>query len=189
MPDIPLEPASFEFFARYVLTGFIIFVVRIGFVRAERPKIADVVLDIAMFSLLNQLVWQLVVWMGEGLHQLAHASGAAPSTIHAFFPGERVAFFLECLVLPSLIGVLSGLALARGWSRGLLRALSIPVVDPLPRAYDHVFARRGTGFVIVTYKDGTQIFGYYGEDSRAGRDPARSEIYLERLYQPQPDGP
>jgi hypothetical protein len=52
-----------------------------------------------------------------------------------------------------------------------------------------VFSTRSAGFVIVTYKDKTQVFGYYGPNSRAGRDPSRSELYLERLYLPQTQGP
>jgi len=76
-----------------------------------------------------------------------------------------------------------GRALRSGWAQSVLRRMAMPVVDPLPRAYDHVFSTRPVGYVIVTYKDGTQVFGYYGEKSRAGRDANRSELYLERLYE------
>ena len=35
---------------------------------------------------------------------------------------------------------------------------------------------------IVTYEDGTQIFGYFGQQSLASTDPNRSDLFLERLY-------
>lgn len=103
-------------------------------------------------------------------------------------PTPTGAFFLEVLVLPVLIGAISGHALRTRWARGVLRVVSLPVVDPIPRAYDHVFTTRGPGFVILTFRDGCTIHGYYGPASRPGRDPGRSEVYLERLYQVRDDG-
>lgn len=189
MPDIPLDLPTFEFFARYVLAGFIIFLIRQAYVAAERPKVADIALDIALLGLLNQLVFQFSAWVCVAIGNVAVRVSTAPEALPSLIPGPMASFFIETIAVPILIGIASGRALAKGWTHGVLRVLSIPIVDPLPRAYDHVFSTRGVGFVIVTYKDGTQVFGYYGEKSRAGRDPNRSELYLERLYLPQDVGP
>lgn len=188
MPPVPLDQITFDFFARYILTGFIIFIVRNAYVVAERPKIAEVALDIALFGLINQLVWQLAVWLSTVLHQTAISTSTTPAAVAGWTLGPRLAFFLEVLALPTLLGIVLGLALRGVWGQSFLRRLALPAIDPMPRAYDHVFSTRGTGFVIVTYKDGAQVFGYYGANSRAGRDPNRSELYLESLYLPQAGG-
>ena len=182
MPNVPLDPLTFDFFARFVLTGFLIYLIRSAYAVGERPRISEIALDIALFSLLNQLVWQLLTWVTPAAIDMLRGLSTSPVLFTGLGLPERLAFFREVLGLPVLLGILAGRALRSGWQRSLLRRLAMPVVDPLPRAYDHVFANRGVGFVIVTYRDGTQVYGYYGPNSRAGRDPARSELYLERIY-------
>lgn len=64
-----------------------------------------------------------------------------------------------------------------------------PNFHPTERAYDYAFTvGRGPSFVIVTYRDGTQVYGYFGPRSLAGSDEARSDIFLERLYTLSEDG-
>ena len=184
----PTTDGAFEFFARYALAGFIIFMIRNAYAMGERPKIGDVAFDVVLFSLLNQLVWGLSAWTVAGIAEAAWATGYLPGVPASVAPGQKAAFFLEVLALPVLIGTVSDHALRHGWARGLLRVVSLPVVDPIPRAYDHVFSQRGPCFVILSFRDGRTIHGYYGPDSRAGRDPGRSEIYLERLYEVDKDG-
>ena len=59
----------------------------------------------------------------------------------------------------------------------------MPVQNPIRRAYDFAFLQHDIeGFVILTYDDGTKVYGYFGENSLAASDPERSDIYLERLY-------
>jgi Family of unknown function (DUF6338) len=178
----PTSLETFEFLARFLISGFIIFLIRNAYVVGERPKISELALDLALFSLINQLVFRLFAWAALWIHGAIIRVSNTPTKWETFSFGPDVAFFLEVICLPVIIGILSGNALAKGWFSGPFRALSIPVVDPLPRAYDHVFSQRGTSFVILTFRSGEIVYGYYGPNSRAGRDPARSEIYLERLY-------
>jgi hypothetical protein len=187
MPVLTYSPLTFEFFARYVIAGFIIFLIRNAFVVGERPKLGDISLDVVLFGLVNQLVWQFIVWVSGGFASMAKALSTSPQAFTGLKLDDNLIFYLEVLFLPIAIGLVSGKLLRNGWQSVALRTLSMPIVDPIPRAYDHVFSMRSEGFVIVTYKDGTQIFGYYGSDSRAGRDPNRSELYLERMYEPGKD--
>lgn len=183
MPEVPLNEVSFEFFARFVLAGFIVFVVRNAYVVGERPKIAEVALDIVLMSLVNQLVWQLGTSLAAALYEVALVVSTMPEALPRLVPGPVVQFNLEVIVLPAVLGVVLGRLLRSAWNERLARSLALPVVDPIPRAFDHVFLTRGPGFVIITFKDGTQLPGYYGKASRVGRDPGRSEIYLQRLYE------
>jgi hypothetical protein len=179
VPDL-ISPANFDFFARYLLAGFILMSVRSSFVSAQRPRPTEVLFDAVFLSLVNQLIFLAIVSLALWL---------VPVTAARLRPDGRLVFFLEVLALPVLLGIVWGNALARDWKIASLRRLMMPNVHPTERAYDFAFARRpGPGFVIVTYKDGMQVFGYFGYRSLAATDDRRSDIYLERLYSVGEDG-
>ena len=59
----------------------------------------------------------------------------------------------------------------------------MPVIHPTRRAYDFAFGDITTErFVIVTFSDGTTVYGFFDASSLASSDPANGDIYLERLY-------
>lgn len=167
---------TFEFFARNLLAGYVIIIVRSYFVVGARPKVTDLVIEAVVLSLINQFVFLALepVLRTEWVTQYASA---------------RLPLITEVLVLPSAIGVLFGFTLARGWSSAILRRLSVPATSPVQRGYDFAFGQqRSPSFVIVTYEDGTVVRGYYGEQSLAATDAQRSDIFLERLYAEGQDG-
>lgn len=178
-----LTPESFDFFARYVLSGFVIYWIRSLYVLEERPGLSEILLEILIFSLVNQLAWQVVT-------ALAAATGGALGWGVADRPGvPRFVFLAEVLLLPIVLGLLLGLAIVRSGADRVARTLSIPVTGAYRRAYDEVFlSRSNPAFVLLTFADGSRVAGYYGRASRAGRDPDRSEVFLERLYQVPDEG-
>lgn len=165
-----ISPANFDFFARFLLAGLIIISIRSRFVVGERPRLTEMLVEAVILSLINQLVFLLLTSLaGFFIPQLALPL--------------RLSFFLEVLALPVVLGSLFGWNLSRGWNESLLRRLSMPVQNPTRRAYDFAFTQHDReGFVILTYADGMQVHGYFGENSLAASDPQRSDIYLERLY-------
>jgi hypothetical protein len=169
-----ITPDTFDFFARYLLSGFIIISVRSRFVVAERPKPAEIILEALIFSLINQLVFLTLLWA---------------LSFSAFSPGDKAEFFIEILFLPAILGSLAGWNLYNGWNHALLRRLSMPIEHPIRRAYDYAFThQRAPGYVIISFQDGVEVYGYYGENSLAANDANRSDIYLERLYDVDADG-
>ena len=42
--------------------------------------------------------------------------------------------------------------------------------------------------MLVTLRDGTQVAGYFGDESMASSDPAYRDLYLENVYTIQEDG-
>jgi hypothetical protein len=94
----------------------------------------------------------------------------------------RVALIVDVVLIPGLFGLLLGLSLWMGWSRSILRRLSLPATHSVRRGHDFAFERRRPCFVIVTYEDGTVIRGWFGERSLASSDPDRGDLYLERIY-------
>lgn len=181
-----LSPSNFDFFARFFLSGFIIFSVRSRYVLGEKPKATEVIFESIILSLLNQLVFLILA------PSVSYLSGFLPVALiqtTSALSGGRTAFFAEILVLPALLGVLFGAVLRRGWNSAILRRLAMPVVHPTRRAYDFAFGdNRQESFVIVTYADGTTVFGFVGADSLAASDGERSDLYLERLYDVREDG-
>ena len=170
-----IDPSNFQFFARYLLAGLIIIWVRGNFAVGERPRLSEMAVEAVVLSLVNQLTAQLLAWTAGAL--------GVPK------PPAELAFFTEVLVLPALLGLVFGLSLSKGWSQAVFRRLSMPVQNPARRAYDFAFTfNEIEGFVIVTYEDGTKVYGYYGENSLAANDPDRSDLYLERIYELDEDG-
>ncbi|WP_333817525.1 DUF6338 family protein [Tabrizicola sp.] len=170
-----INPNNFDFFARFLLAGLIIIWLRSAFAVGERPRLSEMVIEAVVLSLVNQLVYQTLIWLIP--------------IIGIPLPKGRAAFLAEVLVLPALLGLCFGLSLSRGWNRAVLRRLSMPIQSPRRRAYDFAFTvHEVEGFAIVTYEDGTRIQGYYGENSLAANDSERSDLYLERIYEVQDDG-
>ena len=163
-----LTPETFEFFARYLLAGYIVLSMRARFVTAERPKPTETLFEAVILSLVNQLVFQVLLLPLDVLR----TSVLAP----------RLLFFGEVLALPAILGTLLGLNLKRGWNRAWLRRLAMPVLHPIRRAHDFAFLDRTECFVILTYEDGIVVRGFFGGGSLAATDDGRSDIYLERLY-------
>ncbi|MEJ6401304.1 DUF6338 family protein [Yoonia sp. 2307UL14-13] len=164
-----LSPETFEFFARYLVAGYIVIAVRARFVTGLRVKSGELIIEAFIFSLINQTLFALLayLWLLMGLPTFDAA----------------VTFYLEILVLPTMIGLLLGFNLSRGWNNAILRRLSAPILHPAEKAHDFAFGHnRPPGFVIITFEDGVVIRGYFGENSLAATDEARSDIYLERLY-------
>jgi Family of unknown function (DUF6338) len=175
-----ISPSNFDFFAHYFLAGFIIFSVRSRYVLGEKAKATDIIFESVVLSLLNQLVFLIVA------PSLGYLVGFLPAAIVKFaeaIAGGRSVFFLEVLILPGILGTFFGINLRRGWNSAILRRLSMPTVHPTRRAYDFAFGdTRQEGFVIITFADGTMVYGYFGPASLAASDSSRSDIYLERLY-------
>jgi len=142
-----LTPETFEFFAKYLLAGYVVFIVRSWFVLGLRPKPPEVVVEAIVLSLINQLVF-FFVW-----------PLLPESMVGTFDP--KILLFAEVLVFPTVIGILLGWNLSRGWNNAFLRRLSAPIVHPVQRAHDFAFGNsRPPSLVIVTYEDGTTVRGF-----------------------------
>ncbi|MEQ8896566.1 MAG: DUF6338 family protein [Roseovarius sp.] len=174
-----LSPDTFDFFASYLLAGYVVIIVRSRFVAGLRPKPSELLVEAILFSLVNQLLASMLVEASLllGLTDWLDSAGFLPSS------ESRVYFFAKVLILPTILGVLLGYNLTAGWKNALLRRLSLPVIHPVQKGHDFAFGNdREPAFVIVTYFDGTTVGGYFGENSLAASDTNRSDLYLERLY-------
>ena len=174
-----MTPATFDFFARYFLAGFIIATVRSRFVIGEKPSHGDIVYESIILSLINQLIFQALTALTSWIKPLV---AGWLWQVFANFVGHFITQ-VETLVLPAFLGLLLGGFLQRGWNKSILGRLGMPIIHPTRRAYDYAFGDITTErFVIVTFTDGTVVNGFFGANSLASSDPANGDIYIERLY-------
>ncbi len=181
-----LKPETFEFFARFVLSGFLIILVVNAFIFGKKPKAGEQLLEIILYSLFNQLIWFLIASLG---FWVLSRDGQISNRELRIIPSKDLQFHLQVLVQPLALGALLGLARKNRWFHPVSRALSLPISDPYPRAYDHVFAEFvGEAPIAVHCVEVPSVFGKYGFDASASRDPNYSELYVERLYAVSEDG-
>lgn len=57
----------------------------------------------------------------------------------------------------------------------------------MPTAWDWYFSQRPNVFILVKLKNGSEIIGYFGENSYATSYPNEGTIYLEAVYQKSND--
>lgn len=177
-----LRPETFEFFARYLLAGFIVISVRSRLTASRSPKPGEILLDAVVLSLINQVVFL----GGRAVLESTRLWTASPQGTSSGI--NSLSFYLEILIFPVLLGIVIGRLAGSGTVGFVLRRLSMPGTHPIAEAYDFAFAGgQQKGFVILTFEDGTVIFGYFGDLSLAASDENRSDIYLESLYTVEED--
>jgi Family of unknown function (DUF6338) len=87
------------------------------------------------------------------------------------------------LIIPAVLGVISGVAAQRGISRWVLSYFGLNPVHAAPTAWDYVFAKPQTQMMKVTLKSGTEFLGYWSSDSFASSDAKERDLLLKPLYE------
>ncbi len=89
------------------------------------------------------------------------------------------------LILPALLGFLSGIARRCGLGRKLVGYLHFRAFEQhnIPSAWDHLFSGITPRWVIVTLKSGGRIHGFFGPDSFASSDPDERDLFISHVVQ------
>ncbi|MGC1496445.1 MAG: DUF6338 family protein [Sulfitobacter sp.] len=180
-----LTPETFEFFALYLLSGYVVIIVRSKFVAGLRPKPAELVIEAVVFSLIIQLAALLISTISKwtGLTTIITPTVLTKTTAASLF------FYVKVLLLPTLLGLIIGSSLTAGWKNAFLRRLYLPVTHPVETGHDFAFGNsREPCFILVTYNDSTTVGGFFGENSLAASNFEKSDLYLERVYRINTDG-
>ncbi|UWQ42587.1 DUF6338 family protein [Leisingera aquaemixtae] len=169
-----LTPETFDFFARYLLAGFVFLAARARFIVGERPKPTEAVVEAVILSLINQMMFLMVLTVFPDL-----LSGGS----------RNIQLISEVVALPAISGALFGWLLGRNWMPDGFRRLFMPVSRPAAQAYQHAFTVADTPcFVLVAYTDNREVYGYFGEYSLASSNLEAGGIFLESLYLPGENG-
>jgi len=94
------------------------------------------------------------------------------------------------LLLPAVLGFASGLVRQKGWILWLFEKAHLKVFesDRIPTAWDSLFTKLPTGWIIVTLKNGTKVNGYMANGSIVSSDSEDRDIYISHTLAPNPDG-
>jgi hypothetical protein len=87
------------------------------------------------------------------------------------------------LIVPAVLGVISGVAAQRGISRWILSYFGLHPVHAAPTAWDFVFAKPQTQMMKITLKNGAEFLGYWSSDSFASSDTKERDLLLKPLYE------
>lgn len=164
-----LGPENVALAIVFVVPGYVALEVYSSVVPAERRNFGEEVLRVVAVSLLNFLLFFVLLPIGlqkvpDGLADVG------------FLDALRLLFVL--VATPALLSV--GAYWLR--SREFLRDL---VVQPDPTAWDYYFGETRDVLVRFYFKDdagGGVIGGYYGDRSRASPYPGVQQVYLEELW-------
>jgi hypothetical protein len=122
-----------------------------------------------MFSLLNYVIWW---WLLYELIQRKYWDDHAVLWI--------LILFALLIVSPYVLGIIAGISTKKEWTRKLLKKIGINPIHSVPTAWDYVMDR--PAWVIITLKDNSTIYGFYGEKSFASTVPNERDIYIEVTY-------
>lgn len=95
-----------------------------------------------------------------------------------YYPPVFLVLFI--LVIPSFLVFI--FLYLRPAVHSLFKKIKLPLLNPAPTAWDYKFASRKTEWIIVTLKNGEQIFGWFGKQSIASSEKNERDIYIEKVY-------
>lgn len=92
--------------------------------------------------------------------------------------------------MPIALGLLLGFTSSQDMISGVLRKVGLSPIHHIPAAWDYAFSRlKGETYVIVTMNDGSQVAGYYGQQSFASSTHSERDLLIEDVWELNPDGP
>lgn len=95
---------------------------------------------------------------------------------------------MQIFISPVILGLLVASLQQREAVGRFLRRLGFRTIHPLPTAWDWQFSRAKPYWALVILKNGSRVYGFYGEQSFAGDDPEHRDLYLEGAYRLLPNG-
>jgi hypothetical protein len=93
-----------------------------------------------------------------------------------------LALYVIIFASPLALGVASGWLQQNGMVARFLARFGFRTIDPAPTAWDWHFSQTKPYWVLVTLKNGEQVYGLFGTRSFAGDDPNHRDLYIEAVF-------
>ena len=167
--------------------------------RAQRLARSDweLVLRALIYAVLLQSVVLLTGWTSDLINRIG-LTGHHPRISMSWEHHERaIALYVIVVILvaPTIIGMLLGWTMRRAEARGSLKWFHYALGGRDARdAWDYIFLRYGSGFVLIHLKPGVDerspfLVGKFGPTSWAAQTPANSrDVYFEEVWPSAADG-
>lgn len=94
------------------------------------------------------------------------------------------------LLLPIPLGFAAGVARQNEWPRKIIERFGLETFEAhrIPTAWDRVFSKISNSWIVVTFNDGTQVYGWYGEASYVSSDPDERDIFISHVVNVSENG-
>ena len=165
-PELPRSLKDAYTTIMFLTPGIIILFVRSQFEFAyKKPDPRDTILSYTTISIVY--------------YAIASLADSVSTKIDYEEPWHQV--FLV-LAMPIIFGALLGINFRFKCGDKILRCLGLERIPVFTSAWDWKFANTKEQWVIVTLKDGTEIFGFFGRNSFASSRQDKYDIYVEWVY-------
>lgn len=169
-----LKPETLSLFLVFTVPGIIALYFRAQFLSGRIPSAADGALSYITLSL--------------AYHAIAYPI-ARPLYVAGSIEGwYGVWWFSLIFVGPTLLGMILGLNVRKGWTKKLINRFGLNTIHPVNSAWDWKFGHCPECWVIVTLKDDTKWYGYMGLNSFMSSDPTERDLFIEHVYQMEGEG-
>ncbi|MEK4509156.1 DUF6338 family protein [Paenibacillus sp. FSL K6-2524] len=162
------------YIAMFIVPGFIMSSAYSGLVPQRVIGEQSAILRFISFSFLNAVIW---FWLINDLIDKRYWDKHPVLWIF-------ILFGVLC-ISPLFLGFFYGVITAKEWIRKLVGYIGINPVHPIPTAWDYVMS--SGNWVMITLKDDSIFYGVYSSDSFASSVPEERDIYLEKVYTPNPE--
>src|SRR5438067_2472544 len=153
-------------FLFYVVPGVVATGVYSYLIPSERRELADYLVELITFSMFYLAPFFSLI----GLLYIPVIQTRA----YSFYPFVLVAVF----IVPAFLGWLGSYLIQAPW----LRQFAKLVVHPVPMAWDYVFGKGKSYWVVFYLKNGKMIGGYYSSESFVSGYPDIQDIYVQELW-------
>lgn len=161
--------------AAFVMPGFLWSAVLSMFLPRRANQIENRFLEFFALSCINNSIWfALFVYFA-----LDDYFSRRPAAVSFWV-------FVALFVSPLVMGITTAKLAQTELVSRLLRRFGFRTVSYIKSAWDWHFSRMQPLWAVVTLKDGSIIYGYFGANSFAGDDP--KDIYLEKTFKPEQNG-
>lgn len=160
----------------FVIPGMVITYIRERFITGRVVSVKDGVISFFALSIL-------------------YYGAAFPAVDLLFSSGisgwaKYISWISLVFVGPSLVGLLLGMSVRKGWIRKVFGHFNINPVHVIPTGWDYVFGINEQRYVLVTMNDDTKFGGFYSTNSFASSEQSCRDLYLEKVFEiPSDDSP
>lgn len=97
---------------------------------------------------------------------------------HPVLSGLGLVVFI--LVVPAALGLVSGIVRQKQWPVRFFECIRLKTFEQhnIPTAWDRIFSQTDPCWVILTFKDGTKVYGWFGEGSYVSSDPDERDLFI-----------
>lgn len=160
------------FTVAFLVPGFVWQAAMSAFVPRKSEDVQLSFLRFLSISCVNYGLWSWLVFL------ITRASFSSRHPVIA-----AMAWFVVVFLSPAALGALCGHYTQRDAIRQALQRIGLSPLHVIPTAWDYKFSRTAVPeWILVTFKDGSQVAGWFGSDSFASSETGERDLFIQEVY-------